>query len=74
MFQDRALRRIFKSKREEATCFWRKLKRKIKSIRIRWEEKAWKRNAYNVLVGKRPFRRLRCRWKMTLKCILKKQN
>jgi hypothetical protein len=78
VFENRVLRGIFGPKREEMTGEWRKLHneelrdlysrsiiRMIKS-RMRWEghvaRMGEKRNAYRLLVGKRPLGRPRCRW------------
>jgi hypothetical protein len=77
-FENRVLRRIFGPERDEVTGDWRKLhseelhnlysspNRMVKSRRMRWTghvaRMGEKRNAYRILVGKRPLARPRRRW------------
>jgi hypothetical protein len=76
VFENKVLRRVFGPKRDEVTGGWRKLHndfysspsiiRVIKSRRKRWvghvARMGEKKNAYRLLVGKRPLGRSRFRW------------
>jgi hypothetical protein len=87
VFENRVLRRIFGSKRDDVTGGWRKLHneelhglyssssiiRVIKARRMRWVGHV--SGAYNILVGRpegrRPVGRPRCRWEDNIKIDLR---
>jgi hypothetical protein len=83
VFENKVLRRIFGPKRDEVTGGWRKLHNEelcdlysSRSINRIIKSRRWaghvarmgkKRNAYRLLVGKRPLRRSRHKWVNNIK-------